>query len=408
MMYSVYSFPNIILPLIGGYLVDILGFRRCISLFSVLVCIGQALFALGVGLSSYWVAILGRGIYGIGTESLICKIYTVVQVGVITNWFMNKELGMALALNVSIYDLGSVFNQWMEPILNVYTGSIDLGLWFGLLLCLCSLVCGAALNYLDETRDKILGIASLKNENNERVLISDIARFSKKFWLVVIVSMIIYICIQSFYNIASNFYQDRFQFTATETGLIFSITYFSASILSPIIGIFVDKVGKRTYFILLATVLIISAHLSYLLFDDCNKCVYSLYPLAMLTVAYSIYTAAVWACIPYVVKPRMVVTAFGIATSLLNTGLAVSPLLVGVIQDTIGSYTLVSGFFVSLGVLGAIIAYMLHSVVNSEGDKLNAPTVDEESDSESDSIDTTTENLYNVKLKANACQSRAG
>ena len=157
MMYSIYSFPNIILPLIGGYLVDTLGLRRCISILSVLVCIGQAFFAIGVGLSSYWVAILGRGLFGIGSESLLCKIDTVVQVGVVTNWFLNKELGMALAINISIYDLGSVFNQWMEPILNQYTGTIDFGLWFGFLLCVCSLLCGVALNCLDAKRDKVLG-----------------------------------------------------------------------------------------------------------------------------------------------------------------------------------------------------------------------------------------------------------
>ena len=173
---------------------------------------------------------------------------------------------------------------------------------------------------------------------------SDIARFNKKFWLVVIVSMILYICIQSFYNIATTFYQDRFQFTATETGLIFSITYFTSSILSPLIGIYVDTVGKRTYFILLASVLILGAHLSYLLFEDCYQCVYSLYPLLMLTVAYSLYTAVLWAFIPYVVRPRVVVTAFGIATSLLNTGLAIAPMLVGLIHDAFESICLFQHF----------------------------------------------------------------
>lgn len=391
MMYSIYSFPNIILPLIGGYLVDTLGLRRCISIFSVLVCIGQASFAIGVGLCSYWVAILGRGLFGIGSESLLCKIYVVVQVGVVTKWFLNKELGMALAMNISIYDLGSVFNQWVEPILNVYTGSIDFGLWFGFLLCVCSMLCGVALNCLDARRDKVLGIADEKNENHEGVQMSDIARFSKKFWLVVIVSMILYICIQSFYNIASTFYQDRFQFTATETGLIFSITYFTASILSPLIGIYVDTVGKRTYFILLANVLIMGAHLSYLLFEDCYQCMYSLYPLLMLTVAYSLYSAVVWAFIPYVVRPRVVVTAFGIATSLLNTGLAIAPMLVGLIHDALKSYTLVSAFFVTLGALGVSLAFVLHAVIKSEGDALNKPKLDEESDSESTIIEITPE-----------------
>ena len=41
LLYSVYSFPNIILPFIGGFLVDKLGVRFGIFLFSFILIIGQ-------------------------------------------------------------------------------------------------------------------------------------------------------------------------------------------------------------------------------------------------------------------------------------------------------------------------------------------------------------------------------
>jgi len=70
MLYSIYSFPNVVLPLIGGYLVDFIGVRMCIFIFSCFVCGGQVIFAIGVSASSYWMALLGRAVFGVGGESL--------------------------------------------------------------------------------------------------------------------------------------------------------------------------------------------------------------------------------------------------------------------------------------------------------------------------------------------------
>lgn len=70
LLYSVYSFPNIILPLFGGYLVDYVGIRISIILFSSLLTIGQAIFAIGCDASSFPIAIIGRFVFGLGGESL--------------------------------------------------------------------------------------------------------------------------------------------------------------------------------------------------------------------------------------------------------------------------------------------------------------------------------------------------
>jgi len=48
LMYSVYSMPNIILPLVGGLLVDAVGYRYMNIVFGVCLLIGQSLFASGV------------------------------------------------------------------------------------------------------------------------------------------------------------------------------------------------------------------------------------------------------------------------------------------------------------------------------------------------------------------------
>lgn len=53
-----------------------------------------------------------------------------------------------------------------------------------------------------------------------------------------------------------------------------------------------------------------------MMMPECYQCYYELYPLILTGVGYSIYASAIWGCVPYVVKPSLVGTAFGLATSI--------------------------------------------------------------------------------------------
>ena len=52
----------------------------------------------------------------------------------------------------------------------------------------------------------------------------------------------------------------------------------------------------------------------------------------MVGIGYSIYGAAIWASIPYVVKPQTLGTAFGVTTAVQNGGLALFPTIGGAIN----------------------------------------------------------------------------
>ena len=56
------------------------------------------------------------------------------------------------------------------------------------------------------------------------------------------------------------------------------------------------------------------------LLPECNGCYTQISPMILLGIGYSIYAAALWACIPYVVEPRTIGSAFGICTALQNIG----------------------------------------------------------------------------------------
>jgi len=84
-LYSAYSFPNTVLPFFGGVLVDKLGCRKMVLIFTCLLIAGQSLFAFGATLNNYYVMIAGRIVYGFGGESLCVAAQTMLA-----DWFMGE------------------------------------------------------------------------------------------------------------------------------------------------------------------------------------------------------------------------------------------------------------------------------------------------------------------------------
>ena len=64
MMFTLYSLPNIVLALLTGVLIDKIGIRKSTVLFTAMIMVGSILFSLGVFLSSFYLALLGRMFIG--------------------------------------------------------------------------------------------------------------------------------------------------------------------------------------------------------------------------------------------------------------------------------------------------------------------------------------------------------
>jgi MFS family permease len=65
LLYSLYSWPNVILSLIGGVLVDrVLGVRIGTVVFSLLITVGQVIFALGGIVDNFNLMLVGRFVFG--------------------------------------------------------------------------------------------------------------------------------------------------------------------------------------------------------------------------------------------------------------------------------------------------------------------------------------------------------
>jgi MFS family permease len=113
LLYAVYSFPNIFLPLIGGILITKLGNRIMFLLYGSLIMAGEWIFAYGLQITSINTMLIGRIIFGLGGEGLgLCLS------GMIVKWFYMDQIGYPLGISISISRIGSVLNGIISPTLS--------------------------------------------------------------------------------------------------------------------------------------------------------------------------------------------------------------------------------------------------------------------------------------------------
>ncbi|CAH0475668.1 unnamed protein product [Peronospora belbahrii] len=146
-----------------------------------------------------------------------------------------------------------------------------------------------------------------------------------------------------------------------------SIPYIISAVISPFLGFVVDRVGLHAFLALVAPLALTAVHVMLGLTQV------TLYvPLVLQGVAYSVFAAALWPSIPYVVEAKHVGTAYGAVTAIQNIGLALFPLAVAAEFNHDDRYIpSVELLFVSFGVLGSLVGIALNVVDYQNGSILN-------------------------------------
>ena len=65
-MYSLYSIPNIVIPLIGGILIDKKGPRIVMILTAFICVLGQSVVSFGGFYNKFNIMLIGRALFGVG------------------------------------------------------------------------------------------------------------------------------------------------------------------------------------------------------------------------------------------------------------------------------------------------------------------------------------------------------
>ena len=376
LLQAIYSMPNVIMVLIGGYVVDRIGTRRAIFIFGSLCFLGSAVTCLSGRLS---IMATGRLIFGLGAESLIVAVTTATA-----KWFRGKELSFAFGINLMISRAGTLLAQqspsWAGFAYNYWRNPLLISVGFAS-LCVLGAIVYWALEVYAEKHYKV-GAAGA----TDKVVFSDIKGFGLSYWYIVALCVTFYSGIFPFETFAYKFFMGAHQVSREAAGDLVGMLTLFTMFGTPIFGLFVDKVGKRALLMMFGSVLLIpvyllmayvrSAHSITLYLPSTAEGHFALIAhhlppillvtMAMMGIAFSLTPAVMWPSVAYLVDQSKLGTAYGLMTMIQNVGLVGFNLVIGWANDyshasvdNPAGYNLGMWIFSILGFVGLTFAFLL-------------------------------------------------
>ncbi len=359
MLNAIYSLPNVVMVLIGGIVIDRIGVKRATLIFGVLCFLGAALTA---ATDVFAVMASGRLVFGLGAESLIVAVTTAIA-----RWFRGKELSFAFGVNLTIARLGSfaALNSptWARPAFDHWQGPLVIAVVIG---TLC--VVGPLVYWVMENR-AAARYAMGQAAATDRVVFADLFRLPASYWYVVLLCLTFYSAIFPFQTFAVKFFIEAHGTTREFGGFLSSLITLFAMIFTPLFGYLVDRVARRSLFMMYGSLLLVPVFLLM-----AYSSLPLLVPMGMMGIAFSLVPAVLWPSVAYLVEEGKLGTAYGLMTMIQNIGMAGLNFTVGWANDFAGAsaanpggYTLGLWIFSALGLLGFVFAALLRRAETGPG-----------------------------------------
>jgi MFS family permease len=321
---AIYSFPNIIMVLIGGILVDRFGARLATLVFATICAFGAVITAM----SPYFPAMaFGRLIFGLGAESMIVAITVIIG-----QWFVGKQLGFAFGVNLSIARAGSysadMSTTWFQPL---YERGWQPPLWLAAAIG-SLMVIGCGVYYLLERRAE-RQFALGRPAPSDRIVWSDLWNFDRSYWYIVGLCVLFYSVIFPFRStFAIAYFQHAHGLSLQQAGSMNAYVFLAAIFATPAFGLMADKVGSRAASMAFGSLLLASVF-PLLGFTDLSLWVTTV----LIGIAFSLVPAVLWPAVPYLVTADRLGTAYGLMTMLQNIGMLLANLGAGALNDAGGA-----------------------------------------------------------------------
>ena len=382
--------------IIAGVILDKLGVRFSGILSAGLMVAGALIKFIAVSdwfqgtalcnwLGSWWVempgsaklASLGFMIFGCG-----CEMEGTNVSKILAKWFKGKEMAIAMGLEMAIARLGVFAVMWIAPMISNH---FDSSIMAPVGLCGALLVIGL-LNFvifgvMDRKFDSQLieaGMATAEKSPEDEFHVSDLKAIftSKMFWIVSLLCVLYYSAIFPFQRYATNFLEETLLIPADEAAKLFSCFPILAMCLTPLLGIFLDRIGKGASMLMAGSVIMIVCHLSFaFLLPAAPYRWLALLLIVVLGVSFSLVPAALWPSVPKIIDEKILGSAYCLIFWVQNIGLCLVPMLIGSLRESTGGYLVPMIVFASFGVLAFILSISLKLEDRKKGYGLEKPNI---------------------------------
>lgn len=362
-LYSAYSIPNIILPYFFSH-TTYLSKHAMSLLLASFVLSGQLVFSLGTHIKSFTLMIVGRIIFGIGSES-----YSVIQNKILSEKFKAVDLTEAMIFYNTCGKVGTILAFILVPMISNVFGPFPANILSCILISIGFHNCYKSyieikksaqqpLEYspIDIQIDNLAPIKEINQENGSK---------RQAFWLLLIFCLIFGMIWSPFYNIAPMMYQKRFYLSSNISSFTVSIIECISMMMSFFIRPILRGRGNKLNLIIFGMIVLIAAHLSIL------TNMFGAYLSVILLGISASFISFYWACIPKIVVEEKLSSAYGIIYCITNLAFTISPLLVALLTVRSPTYFLVEVYLILLSVTGLAILLLLSYKNTSNNLKLN-------------------------------------
>jgi len=377
LFYSVYSIAAIIVLLIGGYIIDKFGTKKSVFLFGA-VCLVSAFITAAT--PELEIMLAGRFVLGLGAEPLIVAVTTALA-----KWFKGKELSFAFGVNLLIARLGSVSADWSPSFARDLYSNWQDPLW--LATAFAGISAGGAVLYWISENKAAKRYNLSEEEKTEKLELRNLYKFSRSYWYVVALCVVFYSTVFPFRAFAIKYFIEAHGLSRDAGGALNSVLPLAAGFATPLFGLMVDRIGKRSLFMAIGSMVLLPLFLvvTYLpAGPDISLTVPFLgsytWPLTLiivmllLGVAFSLIPAIMWPSVAYIVDQKRLGSGYSLMTLCQQVGMALIPWLIGFTNDAFmagpdnpSGYTPGMWIFTALASLGLLFSFLLWKTEKGPG-----------------------------------------
>lgn len=331
---SLANYPNIIILLFSGTLIDMLDKNKTLIFLSIIFCISQFIFTLGTLLLNYPIMLLGRIIFGFIGQTLF-----IVLMKNVALWFSKEEYGLAISIFTSLGRLGLSICSIITPFVYEQFNSLFFPCFIGFILTFVNLI-GCIISYFIERKIKSENlIEEVKREKFRFDFYEFINsfKFNKFYWLNNLALFFGYASIWGFVFDGNDILTSLYDFSISTSGYIVSFLFINYIVFACITGYIIRKTQKLYTILSIVSVLIglfsfITFELLYLSHNDETRFI-SLIPAAGLGAYYGIFNVCEITIINLIIKEDKLAKSFGITWSIIALSESLSPTFLGIIKD---------------------------------------------------------------------------
>lgn len=349
---AIYSLPNVVLLLVGGWMVDRFGAGRMMAFTASLCFAGALVTALGTGFPGM---AAGRLLFGIGAET-----FNVATLAAIVRFFSGRHLALAIGASLALGRAGA-FAVDLSPswAATAYASGWQPPLLLAAAFAGLSLAVSLVYLWIEHRQPVHAGRDAAATPAFDW---RGIFRPGPQYWLLFALCVLWYAVIFAFRSTFSiKYFQHVHGLELAAAGAVNGVVYLAALFATPLFGWLTDRFARPTLLLAFGAFLLPAAIAAMSV---------AVMPLwigtVLIGVSYSLVPAVLWPLASRLVPPNRIGSALALLSVGLNLGIAGANLAAGALNDHFGAgaanpggYGAMMGFFFACGALGFGFALLL-------------------------------------------------